>query len=176
MNWNDELNQRLARFIKKHPSEYESEPISIKVRAEGGCFHKSCCPYALNLIYNKNEELDGEKYEYIEHESGPEIIAYIGLATSGVLIAKSIIELITTIIKARFEGQKQGDGHKGNPVTLIIRKTQKGKEVIEEKIMTFHEHDMVSSEIVEKLLVDGYKKLKVTEGKTTSQENARKGE
>ena len=82
---------------------------------------------------------------------------------SSVLLAKSVIELITTIIKARFEGQKNGDGHKGNPVTLIIRKTQKEKEVIEEQIMTFTESDIISQEIVSKLLTDGYNRLKEKE-------------
>ena len=163
MNWNDELDMRLFQFSNKHIIKEGEEAVSIKVRAEGGCFHKSCCPYALHIIYNKMKEMNNDEFQYIEHESGPEIIAYISLAASSVLLAKSVIELITTIIKARFEGQKNGDGHKGNPVTLIIRKTQKEKEVIEEQIMTFTESDIISQEIVSKLLTDGYNRLKEKE-------------
>lgn len=163
MNWNEELDQRIKKYSINHINKEGEEAISIKVRAEGGCYHKSCCPYALNLIYHKMNEINPDEFEYIEHESGPEIIAYISLSASGLLLAKSIIELVTTIIKARFEGQKHGDGHKGNPVTLIIRKTINGKEVIEEQIMTFNQSDKVSEEIVKNLLSEGYKNLKFKE-------------
>ena len=163
MNWNEELDQRIQKYSVNHIIKEGEEAVSIKVRAEGGCYHKSCCPYALNLIYHKMNEINPDKFEYIEHESGPEIITYISLSVLGITLAKSIIELVTTIIKERFEGQNHGDGHKGNPVTLIIRKTIKGKEVIEEQIMTFNESDKVSEEVVKNLLTDGYKNLKLKE-------------
>lgn len=163
MNWNEELDQRINNYSHNHKIREGEEAISIKIRAEEGCFHKSCCPYALKMIYQKMNEMDQEEFEYIEHESGPEIIAYISLTASGLLLVKSIIELITTIIKARFDGQKHGDGHKGSPVTLIIRKTKKGKVVIEEKIMTFSESDEVSNDIINTLISDGYKRLKLKE-------------
>jgi hypothetical protein len=160
MSFNDDLNSRIDDFCRKYANTKNQEAISIKIKAETGCFHKSCCPYALHMITKKIYETErNEEYQYIEHESGPEIIAYISLTASGLLLAKSVIELITTIIKARFEGQKNGDNHKGDPITLIIRKTKKKNEVVEERIMTFYQDSKVSDELIEKMITDGYRKL-----------------
>jgi hypothetical protein len=38
--------------------------------------------------------------EFLEHESGPEILAYLAAATAGLTLAKSVFDLITAIINA----------------------------------------------------------------------------
>jgi hypothetical protein len=158
MSWNDAFKKRMHDFENGNMHEGEIS-ISIKIKAEEGCFHRSCCPNAFKIIdpaifMNRNNE-----YEYVEHESGPELLVYLGLAAAGLSLTKSIIDLVTLIIKARFEGQKRGDNHKNGPVSLIVRRVEKPNEIIEERIMTFNANDKIDNEIIKKLLQDGCSKI-----------------
>ena len=45
-----------------------------------------------------------------EHESGPEIVAFLVIATAGIQLTKSIIDLLITIVKARSDGRKNYAG------------------------------------------------------------------
>jgi hypothetical protein len=134
-------------------------PISIKIRADYGCFDKSCCLNAFKIIDSEIYKSRNQDYKYVKHESGPELLVVLGLTAAGLSLAKSIIDLVTVIIKARFEGQKLGDNHKHDPVSLIVRRIEKPNEVIEEKVFTFSENDKVDTEIISKLLNDSCKKI-----------------
>ncbi|OKS84555.1 hypothetical protein [Mucilaginibacter polytrichastri] len=55
--------------------------------------------------------VNGEDYLFVEHETGPEIIAALALITSSLTLGKSIVDLITTIIKTVSEsGEKKRKG------------------------------------------------------------------
>jgi hypothetical protein len=92
---------------------------------------------------------DGE-FCFIEHESGPEVLVYITLIAAGITLAKSVIDLITAIIKARSEGAKKGDRH-GYPVELVVRGFDDDK-VKEEIVFRFDSHDPVDREFVKESL------------------------
>lgn len=139
----------------------EGESIAIKIRVDSGCFHREHSPEAYKIIdellNTKSIQLSGHEYEFKEHESGPEIIAYAALTTAGITLGKSIIDLVTTIIKARAEGIYKGDKPNA-PLKLIVR-TQYVKKGIEEKIVMefnkFSEVDKVAIETnLQKAVVD----------------------
>jgi len=53
-------------------------------------------------------------------ESGPEILGYLAATTTGLSLAKSIVELVIAIIKARSEGIKRGD-RPTDPLEVLVR-------------------------------------------------------
>ena len=111
-------------------------PVSIKIRVEGGCFHREHSPEAYRLIddYAKSADLSDVHYQIEEHESGPEILVYLAVTTAGLSLAKSVVELLTSIIKARSEGIKRGD-NPAEPLEIIVRGHTKDGEYLEEKIL-----------------------------------------
>jgi hypothetical protein len=86
-----------------------------------------------------------------EHESGPELLVWIAIGTAGITLAKSVIDLVTAIIKARSEGIKKGDSASA-PVELIVRKVITDDKIIEEKVLRFDYKDEVNTEQIEKAL------------------------
>ena len=111
-------------------------PVSIKVRITSGCFHREHSPEAYVLIddFIRHADLSAIQYEIIEHESGPELLVYLAVTTAGLTFVKSVVELITAIIKARSDGIKSGD-HPDDPLELIVRGYWKDGEYFEEKIL-----------------------------------------
>jgi len=93
-----------------------------------------------------------------EHESGPELLVWLALGTAGVTLAKSVIDLVTAIVKARSEGIKKGDS-KSAPVELIVRKVITDDKVIEEKVLRFDYKDEVNIEQIEKALIKAVEKI-----------------
>ena len=153
MEWVDEFRQRMRGFEHLHPEQEGGVPVSIKVRVTGGCFHREHSPHAYQLIdkFLHAHHLRDEGISFEEHESGPEVLAYIVL-TAGVLnLSVSVINLITAIIKARSEGIKHGD-HPNAPVELIVRRFNNDGKLQEEKVLTFHTHDKVDAKLIETAL------------------------
>jgi hypothetical protein len=107
--WQSEFRKRMQRFGSAKPGGFV--PVSIKVRVASGCFHREHSPQAYRLIdnYLARKDLSDLHFQFEEHESGPEILVYLTLTATGLGFAKSIIEFITAIIKARSEGIKRGD-------------------------------------------------------------------
>ena len=104
-----------ATALLKTPKDYEKY-ISIKLSPLNiscccsGCLHETwriinefiapCGP-----VQHEGDALiekDGNKFVLEQHESGPEIIVFLALATASLTLAKSIIDLISVIIKAWF--------------------------------------------------------------------------
>ena len=153
MEWIDEFQHRMQDFEHQHRKQEDSVPVSIKVRVTSGCFHREHSPHAYRLIDEllHSPHLKDEQISFKEHESGPELLAYIVL-TAGVLnIAASVINLITAIIKARSEGIKRGD-HPSAPVELIVRRVNKNGKLQEKRILTFHPNDKVNAKLIRKAL------------------------
>ena len=87
--------------------------------------------------------------EFVEHESGPELLVYLAVATAGLTLAKSVIDLITAIIKARSDGVKRGD-HPADPLELVIRRVDDGHEFREEVVFRIGHTEPVDARAVEK--------------------------
>lgn len=85
--------------------------------------------------------------EVVEHESGPELLVF-AVATAGLTLAKSVIDLITAIIKARTEGVKKGD-RPADPLELIVRRAEDGEEYGEEITLRVAHTDHVEAAAIE---------------------------
>lgn len=125
------------------PTDY-SRFESIKIKpAKGGCCCFHCWPetwasineYILpagpledegDVLVKKNNE----EFVLECHESGPEIVYYLGLGTASVLLLKSVIELIVALLKSIEKDKGKAVGS----IKIIRRRMIKG-ETDEEQIM-----------------------------------------
>jgi hypothetical protein len=68
---------------------------------------------------------------FVEHESGPELLVFVSLTTAGISLAKSAIDLVVAILKARSDGVRKGD-RPTDAVEVIVRRVTGGTPVQEE--------------------------------------------
>jgi hypothetical protein len=159
--WLSQFQKRMQNFDAVKSDELF--PASIKIRPTGGCFHREHSPYAYKLIDEylaTNNFADGNgKIE--EHESGPELLVYLAVTAAGLGAVKSVVELITAIIKARSEGTKKGDTPSA-PLELIVRGHSKDGEYFEETILHVPPGHNLTIKEVEKALAGTkqFKKIK----------------
>jgi hypothetical protein len=158
----------MHRFGAVHQPAPGETAVSIKVRAQSGCFHREQSPRAYAIIDKHLDALAPEDLEctsFEEHESGPELLVWVAVATAGLTLAKSIVDLVTAIFKARSEGVKQGD-HPSDPLELIVRRVSNRDEFREEAILRIgHDQPVTPTETeaaleraLEKLLRDNEEK------------------
>src|SRR5438445_9042542 len=104
-------------------STHGQAAVSIKLRVNSECFHRAHSPHAYEMIDQKLRKLAKTDTELTlqEHETGPEVLAYILLATAGLSLAKEVVGLITEIVKARNEGIERGD-RANEPLHLVVRR------------------------------------------------------
>jgi hypothetical protein len=140
--------------------------LSIKLRVVSGCFHREHSPRAYELI---DLDLDGlpADFEYVEHESGPELLAYLAVASAGITLAKSVIDLITAMIKARSDGVEKGD-RPADPLELIVRRVGDGNEFREEIVFRIGHNDPVDPKVIEKQVEEALHKLLKNSGSSGS--------
>jgi hypothetical protein len=79
------------------------------------------------------------------------LLVFVAAATAGISLAKSIIDLIVAIIKARSEGIKKGD-HPQEPLELIVRRAEKNGQLKEEIVLRIGHHDEIKPDMLEKRL------------------------
>ena len=159
-SWERKFRDRMVRFEQKNPSKVGWVAFSIKLRVNSGCFHRSCCHHAYDLIDEHLASVAPSDVclTFEEHESGPEILVYLAVTTAGLTVAKSVIDLVATIIKARSEGARKGDRHSA-PVEIIIRRVARKDELREERILSFHSTDEVDPAKLGQLLAVAAKKI-----------------
>jgi hypothetical protein len=118
--WQAEFRRRMEHFGDREGPGLV--PVSIKMRTRSGCFHREHSREAFRLIdnYVRQAQKPDATYQIIEHESGPEILVYLAVTTAGLTLAKSIVDLVTAVIKARSDGIKKGDSPSA-PLELIVR-------------------------------------------------------
>ena len=150
------------------PTPDNLAPVSIKVRITSGCFHREHSPQAYKLIddYVSGTDMAKLRAEIEEHESGPEILVFLAVATAGLTFAKSVVDLITVIIKARSEGIKKGD-RPSEPLELIVRGHTKDGEYFEEKILRIPNDQTVTTKAIEAALAQSSKAAKKPKKKST---------
>jgi hypothetical protein len=134
MSWENDFRVRLDHFEQRQ-SMAGGIPVSIKIRVTNGCFHREHSPKAYEIIDASLHSLKlDESISFYEHESGPELLVYLALGTAGINLTISVINLITTILKARSEGIKKGD-HPSAPLELIVRSFDNKGRLVEEKVL-----------------------------------------
>jgi len=136
--WERVFNERMNDFGSRFGDTGLS--ISIKVRVASGCFHRQCSPRAYEIIDHQLTEAQLDHVDFVEHESGPELLVWLALGTAGIALAKSIVDLLETIIKARTEGIEKGDGPSA-PLELIVRGMKDDGRFREERVMAIRCHD-----------------------------------
>jgi hypothetical protein len=160
--WQETFRNRMRGFEARRAPQPGEAAVSIKVRVASGCFHREHSPRAYELIDRslaiaKLSGSDGS-FGFEEHESGPEILVYLAVTTAGLSLAKSIVDLITAIIKARSEGIKKGDSP-SDPLELIVRRVHNVQEFREETVLRVGHKDAVDEAKVERQLKDALRKL-----------------
>jgi len=158
--WNNVFRDRMRGFEIKHPHSDNEIPVSIKVRVISGCFHREHSPYAYKIIDDYLSCIPADERDFIfeEHESGPEILVFLAVTTAGLTLAKSVVDLITAIVKARSESVMKGD-HPQAPVELIVRRFDKTGEIREEKVLHFNYSDPINPGEIERKLTESTKQL-----------------
>lgn len=152
--WEKEFRQRMERFGTANVERLA--PVSIKIRVTSGCFHREHSRQAYRIIdnYIAEADLSDVRYQIEEHESGPEILVLLAVITAGLTFAKSVVELITAIIKARSEGIKKGDVP-SDPLELIVRGYRKDGEYFEEKILRIPPEQNITPKQIKEALSKG---------------------
>jgi len=151
-DWHRTFRHRMRDFEDRKRFPQGSLSVSIKLRVTGGCYHREHSPRAYEIIDRYLAKIkDSEEFVFEEHESGPELLVFVAAATAGISLAKSIIDLIVAIIKARSEGIKKGD-HPQAPLELIVRRTQKAGQFEEETVLRIGHHDDIKPDIIEERL------------------------
>lgn len=82
----------------------------------------------------------------------------MAVATAGLSLAKSVIDLVTATIRARSEGVKKGDGP-ADPIELIVRRVDDAREIREEIVLRIGHNDFVDPKLIEKQVEEALRKL-----------------
>lgn len=157
-NWQRTFRERMHRFERESPAPGEVA-VSIKIRVVSGCFHREHSPRAYELIDSQLAKIRPDSALAIEeHESGPELLVYLAVATAGITLAKSVIDLITAIIKARSEGVQKGD-IPAEPIELIVRRVSDDREFREEIVLRVGKQEEVDAKAIAKQLDESLSRL-----------------
>ncbi len=169
--WHRTFRNRMHDFEARHMAPLGTAPVSIKVRVSSGCFHREHSPRAYTLIDKQLSELVmHEEFTFEEHESGPELLVFVAAVTASISLAKSIIDLIVAIIKARSEGIKKGD-HPAAPLELIVRRTYKDEEFREETVLRIEHEETIDRRIIEEHLKQSISNLLKEKDKATTKKS-----
>lgn len=158
--WQEEFRARMRRFeVRRQPQPNELS-LSIKIRVRSGCFHRDHSPHAYALIDQQLGKLSRSEtcLVFEEHETGPEVLVYLAVATAGLTLAKSVIDLVTAIIKARSAGVDKGD-RPSEPVELVVRRISGEGEFREELVLRFGHKDPVVAQNIGQSLSEALRKL-----------------
>jgi hypothetical protein len=165
----------MRQFEALHVPPPGALAISIKVRVTSGCYHREHSPHAYTLIDKYLDTIEKyDEFAFEEHESGPELLVYVFAVTAGISLAKSVIDLIVTILKARSEGIKKGD-YPTAPLELIIRKIHKKGEFKEETILRIAHNDTIDRKMIEKHVKKAISNLLKQENKGTAKKSLKRG-
>lgn len=158
--WRSEFRARMRAFELTRAPRAGEAPVSLKVRVVSGCFHREHSPQAYSLIDKQlmSGALRQSEFALVEHESGPELLVFVALATAGVTLAKSVIDLILAIIKARSDGVERGDGP-SDPVEVIVRRVGDEDKFFEETVLRVGLADPVNRAEIEARINGALKRL-----------------
>lgn len=99
-----------------------------------------------------------QRFDFLEHESGPEILVSLALATAGTGLAKSVIDLLVAIIQARRTGVDDGDSP-SEPIELIARRYDDAGALREEVVLRIDHAQPVDRREIEARLSEVLKRI-----------------
>jgi hypothetical protein len=158
--WQRTFRRRMTAFEGKRSRAANEVAVSIKIRVASGCFHREHSPQAYELIerhLSKHERLF-EEIGFEEHESGPELLIYLAVATAGISLAASVINLIIAIINARTKGIKKGD-KPAEPLGLIVRRVDNDREFREETVLRIGHSESIDPKLIEQQVNEALRRL-----------------
>ena len=158
MTWEDEFRQRMNEFKATSQAHRNGIPVSIKIRVSDGCFHREHSPHAYQIIDEYRQSHPFDNFTFVEHENGPELLVYLSLIAAGVTLTASVIDFITTIIRARSEGIKYGD-RKSERIELVLRGFDEDGQLKEVKALEINSRRPVSRYHIEKTLMISANKM-----------------
>ncbi len=163
MPWTQEFDERLRAFAERQGAM--GLGISVKLPAAGGCFHRDHSPRAYELIERRLDSIWHPEFpcEYVEHETGPEFLVWVGAGTAVALLVKSIVDLVVAILKARSEGIKKGDCPR-EPVELIVRRSVDRDCVKDELTLRFGHEDKIDQAEIERCVAEVVRRLRKPDG------------
>jgi len=165
--WQATFRDRLRWFGAAHVGSDEGVPLSVKIRATAGCFHRDHSPRAFELIDPYLAQRTTPEIDWFqEHESGPELLVYLAVGTAGITLAKSVIDLVTAIIKARAEGKERGD-RPSEPLELIVRRADE-RGYKEEIVLRVPSDTVIDSALIEGALTESLGRLLAPESSRQS--------
>jgi hypothetical protein len=157
--WETQFRGRMRAFELRQRAGDGAFPLSIKVRATSGCFHREHSPEAYARIdeWLNSTPLDGG-FALEEHESGPEFLVLAAVA-SGVAsaVASEAIRAIVAILRARGDGIEHGDSP-SDPVELIVRRAG-ADGVREETILRIGHYDESDHAKIDALVNDAITRI-----------------
>lgn len=161
-DWKTTFAAQMRGFQERRPPQPGEIAVSIKLRVLSGCFHREHSPHAYAIIDKQlSTVLDAESgAAFEEHETGPELFVYIALGTAGITLAKSVIDLITTVIKARSESTARGDAP-SSPVELVVRRVSERGQFREEVVVKFSLGEPVSTDRIASCLSEALERIVV---------------
>ncbi|MEK7995902.1 MAG: hypothetical protein AAB403_19050 [Planctomycetota bacterium] len=159
-NWSDQFRVRMETFGGARRAAPGEVPVSIKVRVTSGCFHREHSPHAYALIDAELQQADlgADRLAFEEHESGPEVLAYVAFAAAGISLAKSVIDLVVAILKARSESVRKGD-RPSDPLEVVVRRFDESGQVRDEIAFRMGHADPIRRAEVEQQLLDALNRL-----------------
>lgn len=150
--WQNEIRSRILQFESSRPHGSDERAYSIKIRVESGCFHREHSPEAYRWIDDYIRTIEPQlAYQILEHESGPEIIAF---AIVGVGFAAGVTRLVTEMVNTRYDGYYVGreggtEPILGAPLEIIVRGFRNDKVYVEELVLRVNAETAVSSDRIE---------------------------
>ena len=123
--WQQEISRRLERL--NHGRSGQGLAVSVKVRVKSNCF---CYGHSghFHRMMDRHWEREGpSRWEYEEHESGPEWLLYLALTAAGLGVAekslgivKSVIDLVILAVKTHREERRKRD-ERPEPLSIVVR-------------------------------------------------------
>jgi hypothetical protein len=132
--------------------------VSIKVRVESGCFHREHSPQAYKILDARAQKASRARGDHRTRKRAG-ATGLLGRDNGSPLsLAKSVVELVTEIFKARATGIKKGD-HPNDALVLIVRRVDEKNEYREDVILRVGHTDAVDSSVIEKELKSAIKNI-----------------
>jgi hypothetical protein len=123
--WQEEIRRRLERF--HHEDDGLGMAVSVKVRVASNCF---CYGHHRHFEREMDRHRGMEsrsRWEYVEHESGPEWLLYLALTAAGLGVAekslaliKSVVDLVALSVKSHAEERKTRN-QRPEPLSIVVR-------------------------------------------------------
>ncbi len=146
-SWERNFGRRFAELDADVPRPSEALPVSIKVRVDSGCFHREHSPRAYAIIDDalSRTDLRAERARFVEHESGPELLAWITLGAATLNLTTGLINLVVTVLRARRDGIRSGD-HPAAALVLIVRGHDPKDEYREQRLLEIAPDDPIDAD------------------------------